>query len=143
MNTERYFNLAKNVSELSDYNKKNIKIGAVLVYKNKIISTGYNTNKTSPVQMKYNKYRENNDENRDYKADEHLPYIHAEMSCLLEAKDMDIDWNKASIFVYRESDGKLRNCRCCSACMNALKDKGIKNIYYTTENGYCYEKIIY
>ena len=142
MNTEKYFKLAKNVSELSDYNKKNIKIGAVLVYKNRIIGTGYNTNKTSPIQMKYNKYRETDENNRSYVAEEHLPFLHAEMSCLLGAKDLDIDWNKASIFVYRESDGKLRNCRCCSACMKALKDKGVKNIYYTTEDGYCHEKII-
>ena len=53
MNTERYFKLAKNVSELSDYNKRNIKIGAVLVYKNKVIGTGYNTNKTSPLAVAF------------------------------------------------------------------------------------------
>ena len=45
MNTKKYFKLAKNASKFSDYNKKNIHIGAVLVYKNKIIakttSTGF------------------------------------------------------------------------------------------------------
>ena len=105
MNTEKYFKLAKNVSELSDYNKKNIKIGAVLVYKNRIIGTGHNTSKTSPVQMKYNKYRETDKNNRSYVAEEHLPFLHAEMSCLLDSKDMNIDWNKASMFIYREGLG--------------------------------------
>ena len=95
MNTERYFKLAKNVSELSDYNKRNIKIGAVLVYKNKVIGTGYNTNKTSPIQMRYNKYREGKEDNRDYRAEEHLPHLHAEISCLISARDMDIDWNNS------------------------------------------------
>lgn len=142
MNITKFFYLAKNVSKLSDYNKKNIKIGAIIVYKNKVISSGYNTSKTSPIQMKYNKYRERVDPSRDYNANDHLPSLHAEMKALIDAKDIDIDWNKASIFVYRESDGIKRNCKPCCACMKALKDKGIKNIYYTNENGLQYERIV-
>jgi len=143
MNITRYFDLAKDVSKLSDYNKKNIKIGAIIVYKNKVVASGYNTSKTSPIQMKYNKYREKVDPLRDYNANDHLPSLHAEMKALIDTKDMDIDWNKASIFVYRDSnnDGTIRNCRPCCACMKALKDKGIKNIYYTNENGFNYERI--
>lgn len=30
--------------------------------------------------------------------------------------------------------------RPCPACMSAIKELGIKNIYYTTDNGYAYEK---
>ena len=40
MNTKqikRFFELAKNASTFSDYTKKNIHIGSVLVYKNKVI----------------------------------------------------------------------------------------------------------
>ena len=54
---------------------------------------------------------------------------------------IDIDWNKVSIFVYRESCGKTRMCRPCPSCMKALKDRGIKHIYYTSENGYNYERL--
>lgn len=140
MNITKYFGLAKNASELSDYNKKNIHIGAVLVYKNKVIGSGWNTSKTSPIQMRYNKYREKTDGDRTYSADSHLPCVHAEMKALIDTKDMDIDWSKVSIFVYRENNGTLRNCRPCIGCMQALKDRGIKDIYYTNENGYNYER---
>lgn len=142
MNINKFFRLAKNSSEMSDYNKKNIHIGAILVYKNKIIANGYNTNKTSPIQYKYNKYREKiNSEmsQRIYKADNHLPYIHAEMKCLIDTKDINIDWSKVSIFIYREHKGNIRMCRPCISCEKALKDRGIKHIYYTTEKGYNYE----
>lgn len=141
MNITKYFNLAKNASMLSDYNKKNIHIGAILVYKNKVIANGCNTSKTSPIQMKYNKYRELfEDSDREYVADEHLPCIHAEMKTLIDTRDIDIDWSKVSIFVYRENNGILRNCRPCISCMKALKDRGIKDIYYTNENGFNYER---
>lgn len=138
----KYFKLAKNASEMSDYNRKNIHIGAVLVYKKNIIATGWNTNKTSPIQYKYNKYREENCENyRQYSADDHPSCIHAEMKTLIDTRDMDIDWKKVSIYVYRDSHGDLRNCRPCPSCMKALKDRGIKLIHYTTEDGFCREEL--
>lgn len=142
MNIKRCFKMAKNVSKLSDYTKKNIHIGSVIVYKNKIIGSGYNTSKTNPIQLHYNKIREReNNTNRVYEADSHLPCVHSEMMALISTKDLDIDWSKANIFVYRESKGKTRMCRPCPSCMKALKDRGIKHIYYTTENGYSYEEI--
>ena len=48
MNTDKFFKLAKNASKLSDYSKRKIHIGAILVYKNKVIASGWNTQKTSP-----------------------------------------------------------------------------------------------
>ena len=142
MNIEKYFCLAKSSSELSDYTKKNIKIGAVLVYKNRVVANGFNTDKTNPLQAKYNKYRElvsNND--RNYKSDIHNHCVHAEMKCLIDTKDMDINWSKVSIFIYRQGkNGKLLNCFPCPSCKKALLDRGIKNIFYTNENGYNYER---
>lgn len=145
----KYFNQAKNASEFSDYTKKNIHIGSVIVYKNKVIAVGYNMDKTNPLQYQYNKYREyrqnkkakHNKEDRLYFADSHLPCVHAEMKCLIDTKDLNIDWKKATMFIYRESCGKTRMCRCCPSCMKAIKDRGIKNIYYTTEQGYVNEVI--
>lgn len=143
MNIERFFNLARNCSKLSDYNKKNVHIGAIIVYKNKVIANGYNTSKTSPIQYKYNKYRELITKNtRAYIADDHLPTIHAEMKCLIDTKDMDIDWSKAHMFIYRESCGHTRMCKPCPSCTKALRDRGIKNIWYTTEDGFVYKNIL-
>ena len=58
MNIERGFKLAKNASEFSDCH---IKIGAVLMYKNKVISVGYNTTKSNPIQKAYNIYHKGGD----------------------------------------------------------------------------------
>ena len=49
-----YFKAAKAMSKLSDYKQK---IGCVVVYKHRIISSGFNHHKTNPLQKKYNKYR--------------------------------------------------------------------------------------
>jgi deoxycytidylate deaminase len=141
MNIEKFFKLAKNASKLSDYKRKKIHIGAILVYKNKVIASGWNTQKTSPIQYKYNIYRENLKKDNYFSANDHLPCIHAEMKCLIDSKDMNIDWSKVSLFVYRESCGKTRLCRPCLSCEKALKDRNIKNIYYTSERGYNYERI--
>ena len=142
MNINKFFNLAKIASKFSDYNRKNIHIGSVLVYKNKVIANGFNTSKTNPIQYQYNKYRElNNNTNITFSADDHLPCVHSEMMCLINTKDIEIDWSKVSLFVYRESCNKTRMCRPCPSCMQALKDRGIKHIYYTSERGYNYEKI--
>lgn len=139
MNTTKYFNLAKNASSFSDYPR--VHIGAILVYKNKVIANGCNTTKTNPIQYKYNHYREQ-DNDRGYDVDSHLPTIHAEIKCLIDTKDIDIDWSKVFIFVYRQlRNGQIGLSRPCSACYQALKDRGIKHLYYTTENGYNYEII--
>ena len=143
ININKGFELAKKASEFSDYNKKNIHIGSVIMYKNRILGIGYNTNKTSPIQYKYNYYREKeNKGKRTYKVDKHLPCLHSEMMCLINTKDINIDWSKTAIFIYRENCGNLRNCKPCIACEKALKDRGIKTICYTTEDGYCKEDVL-
>lgn len=139
MNIYRGFKLAKKASAFSDYNK--IHIGAVVMYKNKPIGIGWNTKKTHPLQFKYNKYREANI-GRKYIADEHLPMLHAEIMALQDAtRRFNGDLSKCSIFVYSEKkDGYTRLTRPCKACSQQLKDLGIKNIYYTTNNGWNYER---
>lgn len=109
------------------------------MYHNKVLSNGWNSYKTHPIQMRYNRFRELAEDNREFINCSHG--LHAEMMCLINTKDIDIDWSKVSLFVYRENNGKKQMCRPCKACMQALKDRGINNIYYTSKNGYNYEKI--
>ena len=141
MNIEKGFKLAKNASEFSDYSRKNVHIGAVVTYKNKVVSIGWNTNKTHPCQMKYNKYREHGNE-REYISNEHEPCIHAEIMALQHAtRSFNGDLSKCNIFVYSEKkDGSTRLTRPCKACSKMLKDLNVKNIYYTTENGWQFER---
>ena len=49
---KRFMLRAREAAKHSTYPKQSI--GAVLVYGNKILATGYNTNKTNPTQKRYN-----------------------------------------------------------------------------------------
>ena len=118
----------------SDFPKH--KIGAVFVYKNSVLAVGCNSCKTSPIQKKYNK-------NRDYNVNAGYGLtntIHAEVATLNKVKYLDIDFSKSSLFVYREhKNGDKALARPCKACSALIRDMGIKDVYYTTENGYCHE----
>lgn len=126
-----YFAAAKAVSELSDH--KHYKIGAVVVMNHRIISSASNSNsKTHPLQKKYNKYRFTDD--GDHKQ-------HAELAALVPLIRDGIDLSNAAIYVYRvHKNGTLAMSRPCPSCMQLIKDVGIKRVFYTTENGYAYEK---
>ena len=134
-----YLNLAHNACFYSD-NKK-ARLGSVIVYKNKIISVGWNLeNKTNPLQEEYNRLREYDTYVKSTKSS-----LHAEIAAMIKIKDMNIDFNRIHLFVYRiKKDGSTGYARPCPACMGFAKNLGIKHIYYSTENGktsWCYEKI--
>lgn len=124
----KYFEVAKSMSLLSDF--KRVHIGAVVVLKNEIIATGRNTIKTHPLQSHYA-----NLVNRP-----HAILLHAEMSCLIKLVDTKHDLSNAKIYIFRQSkSGLLSIAKPCSICSRALRDFGIKQIYYTTNRGYCNE----
>lgn len=130
-----YFNLARNACYYSDFMKA--RLGAVLIYKGKVVSVGWNSTKTSPLQRELNRYR-------GYDVDSSIAHntLHAEVACLIKAKDLDIDWGRASIFVYRiKKDGSSGLSYPCKGCMALIRSMGIKNIYFSTENGWGYERI--
>ena len=37
------------------------------------------------------------------------------------------------------SEGKLRNAKPCPLCAMALEEAGIRNVHYTTDEGFIYE----
>ena len=129
-----FFDIAKKVSELSTFHRKNVKIGCLIVSGHRIISSGYNSDKTNPIQKKYNRLR----------FSEETPHrLHAEITALLPLlNNKDIDFSKVKIFTYREkADHSLGKSRPCKSCMTLIKDLGIKHIYYTTDDGYCHELV--
>ena len=136
--TDNYgLNKAKEVANKSTFQNsygKFVGVGAIIVRGNRIVSSSVNKNKTHPLMKYYNK-------EVPYKR---IPYLHAEVAALLAAR-WEIGKNdlmNCTIYIAR----KL-NCdgwglaRPCPACMQALKDAGIKKIVYTTENGYAVEYI--
>ena len=129
-----YFNIAREMSKLSDFPRA--QIGACAVYKHKVISTGYNSQRTSPLQKKYNQYR--------FKVE--TPHMcHAEISCLKPLVGRrDIDFKNVDLYIYREyKNGELALARPCASCMKLISDLGIRNIYYSNEGGFSHEEIIY
>ena len=128
----RYFYKARQIANISDYNR--IHVGCVAVYHGQIIGIGCNTNKTHPAQKFYNRYRE--------PSDTMLPKLHAEISCISQIKNLDINFSKVRLYIYRiRKDQPFGLARPCPSCMAAIKDLGIRNIYYTTNDGYAYEKL--
>ena len=128
----RYFDKARQIADISDYNR--VHIGCVAVYQWQIIGIGCNCNKTHPTQKLYNRYRE--------QSDSMLPKLHAEISCLNQIKHLDINFTKVKLYIYRiRKDQPFGLSRPCLSCMAAIKDLGIRDIYYTTNDGYAYEKL--
>lgn len=130
------FEIAKNEMNNSDFSG-NAHIGCAVYYKGNIIAKGFNSNKTSPVQERYNVYRYRNEGDRYYPAKNH-----AEISTLKKIRNLDIDFSKVRVYTYRElKDGKIANSRPCPSCLAFIKQLGIKQIYYTTNDGYAKEKL--
>lgn len=124
---QRNFKKAKNASYLSDFPTHHL--GAVITYGSKVIAVGYNSTKTNPIQKYYNTERGFDPDTKNN------GMIHAEMACLIQTKDLNIDWSKTSIYIYREhKNGKPALAKPCAACQKALQERGVKNIYYTTED---------
>ena len=129
-----YFKAAKAVSELSDFKQQHI--GCIAVAKHKIISSGYNSCKTNPMQKRLNTHRFNADTPAT---------IHSELACLLPLINRkDVDFGNVSLYIYREyKNGNPALARPCASCMALLKELGIRHIYYTGDGSYINEEIIY
>lgn len=130
----RYFQKARQTAEISDY--KRTHVGCVAVYQGNIIGIACNTNKTHPMQKYYNRYRYHPQTSYFY------PKLHAEINCISSIRHLDINFSKVKLYVYRiRCDQEHRIARPCPSCMAAIKDLGIRHIYYTTNDGYAYEEV--
>lgn len=107
------------------------KIGAILVFKKSIISTGFNKKKSHPLQLKYNQYREVG--KRDRSA------VHAELDCLKNVRYVPKD---AILFIgRRDLNGNPAMCRPCEACLRLIYIYNISTIVYNTSNGFAIEHL--
>lgn len=139
MNHEHYLDLAKECSERSDYTGcSGVHVGCVFVYHGTVLAKGWNSDKTHTFQREYNKIRFSA---RDgYYPDK----LHAESAVLQRVKYLDIDFSKATLYIYRGyKNGTPAMARCCPSCMAAAKSLHIGTIVYTTDAGYAIEKLQY
>ena len=136
-----YFDIAKKASLESDHDRFNI--GAIVVYNGKIISTGFSSNKSHPLQMRLNEFRLFSPSCTFI----HNHSIHAEVMAITNASKIlsENEFKNIKLFVYRtvKKTGLYGMCRPCKGCMELINRKKIKHIYYTTDVGYAYEQLIY
>lgn len=138
---ERMFHAAHIEAEKSEY--KRFHVGCVITYKHTIIGRGHNSNKSHPMQKEYNQYRNFNNTDGNYI----FHAVHAEIlaiNSISYTTGIEVDWSKVHVYVYRICRGKplgYGNAKPCPACMNAIKDLGIKKVYYTDDDGYSYLKL--
>ena len=135
---KRYFKFAREASLRATYQgtRSAPQIGAVAVYKKSIVAEAWNSNKTSPLQAKYNVYR--------FSETDTPAKLHCETALIQKLRwkfGDSIQWDKLDIYLYREyKDGSLAPSRPCSSCLMLLKELGLRRIHYTTEDGFVTEK---
>ena len=116
-----HFNLAVNMAKKS---ASRFRLGAVLAYKRRVISTGFNDmSRTHPLMKRYSR-----EKNFDLG-------LHAEVhSCIGVSAD---DLYGSELYVARIlKNGSAAMARPCMVCQKFLLDVGIKSVYYTTDTGY-------
>ncbi len=113
--TGQLYDFAVSIANTSTSRRK---VGAVLMNKNKVITTATNIEtKSHPIQA-YFAERVGLGEKI---------YLHAEIAALVKCKQ-----EADTIIVARvNSQGKLRMAKPCPICELALKEAGISNIFYT------------
>lgn len=139
----RFFEFARKQAERADY--KNIYIGCVITYKNHVIGRGFNKKKTCPTQKKANKYRPID---YDKIVSPIVHSVHAEIAAYRSIPYplmQSINLSQCNVYIYRicrKKDLGIGMSRPCEGCMKFLRNKGFQNIYYTTEDGFVYERVL-
>lgn len=139
----RWFDAARKAAEKSTFPR--FHVGCAVVYGNHVLSSACNSEKSDPVQKKYNHYRHFNNYN-DPKMVVHS--IHSEIAAIKKIpypEAQQIDWKRVRVFVYRVATGLPRGfgmARPCRACMEYIRELGIREVYYTTDMGFAGERIM-
>ncbi len=123
MISDNFLHLAVETAKSSPSRRR---VGAVLLRKSKLVSTAVNLEqKSHPLQAKL----------AEKVGLSEKIYLHSEIHALIKAKE-DAD----TIIVARvNTQDKLRMAKPCPICALALEQSGVKNIYYSTNEGFMYK----
>jgi deoxycytidylate deaminase len=105
------------------------RVAAMVILRNKIVSLGWNQEKTHTFQLEYAK-------------NPHARYWHAETHAIHNArrKLSEADFKKAKLIVVRlkrknvAGSFKFGSAKPCAGCQKCIEDHGIKTVYYSTES---------
>lgn len=132
---ENGFRHARSAALMSDFSRA--PIGCVVTLRGRVLAAGFNSRKSHPQQQRYNRYRKFRGNPAPLPAQ-----LHAEVAALVQLRNVDIDWAKVDIFIYRlRRDQPHGLARPCPACRRYLQDLGVKSIWYTTDEGMCHERL--
>lgn len=121
---DRLIDLSEDVESDRPYHK--VKMVAFVTYKNKILSFGVNSEKTSFYQ--YQARRRANVNDNDFIYDK----THAEIAAIKKIHPSFDDWAHVELLVCsKKKDGTFRLSRPCPICEKVIRDLGIKQVYYT------------
>ena len=103
---------------------------AFLVKQGKVIGIGINRyGKTNRISATYTSTKITNAAN-------FIPSIHAEVDLLGKIKRIK-DYSKYNVVVIRiDNQNKISNSKPCACCHSVLEQYNIKNIYYSTQDGF-------
>lgn len=128
---EKYFGILEKIAEAVEPVGK-ARLASMLVYKNDIVSVGYNQRKSHPFQQKFSHHEE-------------AIYLHSETHCIKNAlRHVSLDvLSKCTLYVLRvkrphnhaENDFIWGEARPCKGCQRAIAQFGIKKVYFTTDEG--------
>jgi len=119
------FTLARDIEPVASS-----RLAAALVYKNRIVSYGFNRDKTHTFQAKFAK-------------NEDAIYWHAETNVIYNALKLVDETNlrKMTLYVARakyavpnSNEWRWGNSKPCEGCMSCITKFGIKKIVYTQDN---------
>lgn len=100
------------------------KLGAAIFAKKRLISVGANNAKTHPLSRFYGR----------------PVTVHAEMQAIIRAKNVVESLEGMVLVVARiKRNGEIGMARPCSGCEAIIRRNGIKEVWYTTENGWAKE----
>jgi deoxycytidylate deaminase len=134
----KFFDVARSMAKLSTWSEvPREQTGAVIVLRNEVIAAGYNRRKGNMLHGFF----------ADRVGRPEAAYAHAETSALSkltknkwEYNPHNTDFHMMKIYIFRETKQGLGLAKPCDICTLALKSFGITNIFYTTDEGYGYEK---
>jgi len=133
LNRFKFKRLEEISKSLVDYNStKRCHHFSFILYKNRIISIGYNSQKTHPVNLKNRKKSLKTGEDfSDQK------YICSEFSAINKLKNMtNIDSKKCVLVNLRYNrNGKVDMSKPCMSCENLLKFFNFKKVIWTNNDG--------
>lgn len=132
---EKYMEFTRRMAISNNNSQNRAKLASSLVIRNEIISVGFNSYKTHPLQKKFSKNVE-------------AIFKHAEVDCIINAlRHVEPEeLSKATLYVHRVkkltkdhkewTDGISEPCRGCKQAIDYFK---IKKVVYSTEenNFYC------